>query len=116
MTKGRIPLHMYPFYRVYDEKGNQYCDCGWEKHAQELIILNQNCSIIADRKQLTYKKINAPILDQTIDVTATGQEQLGGQQGLPQAKERLPFEPVENVLTDTGEELLEPSHAQEMEF
>jgi len=101
---------------VYDEKGNQYNDCSHEKYAQDLVLLNQNCSIVADRKKLTYKKINAPILDQTIDVTATGQEQIGGQQGLPQAKERLPFEPVENVLTDTGEELLEPSHAQEIDF
>ena len=28
----------YPFYRVFDEKGNQYCDCVWEKHAQEDIV------------------------------------------------------------------------------
>ena len=29
---------MYPFYRVFTEKGEQYCDCGWEKHAQEDIV------------------------------------------------------------------------------
>ena len=52
--KGKIPDHMYPFYRVYDEKCNQYCDCGSEKLAQELIILNQTCSLEADRKKLTY--------------------------------------------------------------
>ena len=23
--------NLYPFYRVFDEKGEQYCDCGWEK-------------------------------------------------------------------------------------
>ena len=110
MMKGRIPLHMYPFYRVYDAKGQQYCDCGWEKHAQDLLILNK------DVQRLTNKKINAPILDQTIDVTATGEKELPGQQGLPQAKERLPFEPIEYVLNDTGEQLLEPSQAQELEF
>ena len=57
-SKGKIPDHMYPFYRVYDEKGEQYCDCGWEKHAQELIILNQTCSIEADRKELTLSLIH----------------------------------------------------------
>ena len=63
---------MYPFYRVYDEKGNQYCDCGWEKHAQELIILNQTCSLEADRNELTYKRIDAPtqIAPETVDVDA----------------------------------------------
>ena len=91
MTKGRIPLHMYPFYRVYDEKGNQYCDCGWEKHAQELIILNQTCSLEADRKNLTYKRIDAPkpINPETVDVGVIPTEELPGQQGLPSPVERL---------------------------
>ena len=52
-------MTIYPFYRVFTEKGEQYCDCGWEKHAQELIILNQTCSLEADRKQLKYKRIDA---------------------------------------------------------
>jgi len=62
----------YPFYRVFDENGEQYCDCGWEKHAQELIILNQTCSLEADRKELTYKRIDAPkpIDPETVDVDA----------------------------------------------
>ena len=54
--RGTIPYHMYPFYRVYTEKGEQYCDCGWEKHARELVELNRTCSIVADRKNLYYKK------------------------------------------------------------
>ena len=91
-------MNEYPFYRVYDENGQQYCDCGWEKHAQEIIILNK------DVQRLSYKKINAPILDQTVDVTATGIAELPGQQGLPSPVERLhddirkslrkPFEPL----------------------
>ena len=77
-------MTMYPFYRVYDENGEQYCDCGWEKHAQELIILNQTCSIEADRKELTYKRIDAPkpIDPETVDVdaeTLPGDAQLKGQ-------------------------------------
>jgi len=60
----------YPFYRVFDENGEQYCDCGWEQHAQELIILNQTCSLEADRKNLTYRRIDAPkpINPETVDV------------------------------------------------
>lgn len=54
MTKGRIPLHMYPFYRVYDEKGNQYCDCGWEEDAIRLCILNE------DVQELTYHRVDPP--------------------------------------------------------
>ena len=81
----------YPFYRVYDEKGEQYCDCGWEKHAQELIILNQTCSLEADRKNLTYRRIDAPkpINPETVDVGVIPTEELPGQQGLPSPVERL---------------------------
>ena len=81
----------YPFYRVFDEKGGQYCDCGWEKHAQELIILNQTCSLEADRKNLTYRRIDAPkpINPETVDVGVIPVEELPGQQGLPKAVERL---------------------------
>ena len=81
----------YPFYRVFDENGEQYCDCGWEKHAQDLIILNQTCSLEADRKNLTYKRIDAPkpINPETVDVGVIPTEELPGQQGLPSAVERL---------------------------
>ena len=87
----------YPFYRVYDENGEQYCDCGWEKHAQELIILNQTCSIEADRKELTYKRIDAPkpIDPETVDVNA----------------ETLPGDPQLK-----GQKILEHSEAQALEF
>ena len=84
-------MTQYPFYRVYDENGEQYCDCGWEKHAQELIILNQTCSLEADRKNLTYKRIDAPkpINPETVDVGVIPVEELPGQQGLPSPVERL---------------------------
>ena len=78
-------MTVYPFYRVYTEKGEQYCDCGWEKHAQELIILNKNV------QPLTYRRIDAPkpINPETVDVSVTPTEELPGQQGLPSAVERL---------------------------
>ena len=90
----------YPFYRVFDENGEQYCDCGWEKHAQELIILNQTCSLESDRKHLTYRRIDAPkpINPETVDVGVIPVEELPGQQGLPKAVDRLPFEPEEEEL------------------
>ena len=74
----------YPFYRVFDERGEQYCDCGWEQHAQELILLNRG-------KRLTYRRIDAPkpLNPETVDVSVTPTEELSGQQGLPQAVERL---------------------------
>ena len=84
----------YPFYRVYDENGEQYCDCGWEKHAQELIILNQTCSIEADRKELTYKRIDAPkpIDPETVDVdaeTLPGDTQLKAQKILEHSEAQV---------------------------
>jgi len=93
----------YPFYRVFTETGEQYCDCGWEKHAQELIILNKNV------QQLTYKRIDAPkpIDPETVDVSVTPTQELPGQQGLPKAKERLPFEPEEEELGLPQSELME---------
>ena len=96
-------MTIYPFYRVYTEKGEQYCDCGWEKHAQELIILNQTCSLKADRKQLTYKRIDAPkpIDPETVDVSVTPTEELPGQKGLPKVVDRLPFEPELEELPES---------------
>ena len=87
-------MTMYPFYRVYDENGEQYCDCGWEKHAQELIILNQTCSIEADRKELTYKRIDAPkpIDPETVDVdaeTLPGDTQLKAQKILEHSEAQV---------------------------
>ena len=82
-------MSIYPFYRVFTETGEQYCDCGWEKHAQELILLNKGV------QRLTYRRIDAPkpINPETVDVGVIPVEELPGQQGLPKAVDRLPFEP-----------------------
>ena len=89
-----IPDHFYPFYRVFDEKGQQYCDCSHEEYAIKTLWLHREYQ----NEIFTYQKINAPILDQTVDVTATREGELPGQQGLPKAKERLPFEPEDKQL------------------
>jgi len=79
----------YPYYRVYDEKGEQYADCGRERTAQNLILINHYV------QQLTYRRIDAPkpINPETVDVGVIPVEELSGQQGLPKAVDRLPFEP-----------------------
>jgi len=73
---------IYPYYRVFDEKGEQYCDCGWEKHAQDRVLENRGFS---------YRRIDAPkpLNPETVDVGVIPTEELSGQQGLPQAVERL---------------------------
>ena len=94
-------MSIYPFYRVFDDKGEQYCDCGWEKHAQERVLANRGFS---------YRRIDEPkpINPETVDVSVTPTEELSGQQGLPKAVDRLPFEPE-------GEELGLPQ-SDSMEF
>ena len=37
---GRISEHMYPFYRVFDDKGEQYCDCSHEEYAIRTVELH----------------------------------------------------------------------------
>ena len=75
----------YPFYRVFDDKGEQYADCGRERTAQNLILVNKGV------KELTYRRIDAPkpINPETVDVEVIPVEELPGQQGLPSAVERL---------------------------
>ena len=75
----------YPYYRVYDEKGEQYADCGRERTAQNLILVNQYV------QQLTYRRIDEPkpINPETVDVGVIPTEELPGQQGLPRAVDRL---------------------------
>ena len=87
-------MSIYPYYRVFDEKGEQYCDCGWEKHAQERVLANRGFS---------YRRIDAPkpINPETVDVSVTPTEELPGQQGLPKAVDRLPFEPELDELPES---------------
>ena len=93
-------MSIYPFYRVFDDKGEQYCDCGWEKHAQERVLANRGFS---------YRRIDAPKLinPETVDVSVTPTEELPGQQGLPKAVDTLPFEPEGEELGLPQSDLIE---------
>ena len=93
----------YPYYRVYDEKGEQYADCGRERTAQNLILINHYV------QQLTYRRIDAPkpINPETVDVGVVPVEELSGQQGLPKAVDRLPFEPEGEELGLPQSDLIE---------
>ena len=39
-------MPVYPYYKVLDEKGNQYVDCGWFKHAQEIVELYDKVKLL----------------------------------------------------------------------
>ena len=92
---GRISDHMYPFYRVFDEKGEQYCDCSHEEYAIKTLELHD--------KKFTYRKINAPkpLPPHIVDITAQHERELPGQSGLPESKRRLPFEPEQDQLNES---------------
>ena len=93
---GRISDHMYPFYRVFDEKGEQYCDCSHEEYAIKTLELHD--------QKFTYRKINAPkpLPPHIIDVNAETDGELPGQRGLPEQKRRLPFESVLEELPQSN--------------
>ena len=82
---------MYPFYRVFDEKGQQYCDCSHEEYAIKTVELHAEYQ----NETFTYRRIDAPkpLPPVIIDVNAEHEGELPGQQGLPAKKKRLPFEP-----------------------
>ena len=95
----RIPDHMYPFYRVFDERGQQYCDCSHEKYAIRTLELHEG-------EGFTYRRIDAPkpLPPYIVDVTAEYEGELPGQRGLPKVTERLPFEPVLEELPESHKE------------
>ena len=65
---GRISDHMYPFYRVFDEKGKQYCDCSHEEYAIRTVELHEEYQ----NEKFTYRRIDAPkpLPPYIVDVTA----------------------------------------------
>ena len=67
------------YWTVYTPDGRKYADCGWERDVIRLV------EMVPGR---TYRKTKY-LQDQVIDVTATTDKQLPGQQGLPPAKIRV---------------------------
>ena len=97
-----IPDHFYPYWSVYDHRGEKYCDCSHEKYAIRTVELHEG-------EGFTYRRRDAPkpLPPHIVDVTAEYEGELPGQQGLPKAKERFPFEPVENQLKESKLKKLE---------
>ena len=91
-----IPDHFYPYWSVYDHRGEKYCDCSHEKYAIRTIELHEG-------EGFTFRRRDAPkpLPPHIVDVTAEYEGELPGQQGLPKAKERLPFEPEESKLKES---------------
>ena len=101
-----IPDHFYPFWSVYDHRGEKYCDCSHEKYAITTLELHEG-------EGFTYRRIDAPkpLPPYIVDVTAEYEGELPGQRGLPNAnklhereQERMPFEPVLEELPESHKE------------
>ena len=101
-----IPDHFYPFWSVYDHRGEKYCDCSHEKYAIRTLELHEG-------EGFTYRRIDAPkpLPPYVVDVTAEYDGELPGQRGLPNAnklhereQERMPFEPVLEELPESHKE------------
>ena len=95
-----IPEHFYPYWSCYDGLGQKYCDCSHEKYAIRTVELHAE----HQNETFTYRRIDAPkpLPPYIVDVTAEYEGELPGQQGLPKAKERLPFEPVLEELPESN--------------
>ena len=98
-----IPDHFYPFWSVYDHRGEKYCDCSHEKYAIRTLELHEG-------EGFTYRRIDAPkpLPPYIVGVTAEYEGELPGQRGLPNAnklhereQERMPFEPVLEELPES---------------
>lgn len=73
------------YWTVYTPDGRKYADCGWERDAIRLV------EMVPGR---TYRKTKY-LQDQVIDVIATVDNQLPGQQGLPAGKIRVGGQEIE---------------------
>ena len=101
--KGRISDHMYPFYRVFDERGQQYCDCSHEEYAIRTVELHAE----HQNETFTYSRIAAPkpLPPHIVDVNAEYEAELPGQQGLPSANKLNPQQAQERLHQDIRKEL-----------
>jgi len=99
----RIPDHMYPFYRVFDDKGQQYCDCSHEEYAIRTVELHAEYQ----NETFTYRRIDAPkpLPPHIVDVNAEYEAELPGQQGLPSANKLNSQQAQERLHQDIRKEL-----------
>tara|TARA_B100000900_G_scaffold102847_1_gene85239 strand:+ start:260 stop:556 length:297 start_codon:yes stop_codon:yes gene_type:complete len=92
-----LPDYFYPYWSVYDNLGEKYCDCSHEKYAITTLELHEG-------EGFTYKRIDAPkpLPPHIVDVDAETDGELPGQRGLPEQKRRLPFESVLEELPQSN--------------
>lgn len=97
-----LPDHFYPYWTVYDSLGQKYCDCSHEEYAITTLKLHEG-------EGFTYKQINAPkpLPPHIVDVTATTEGELPGQQGLPSANKLNQQEAQQRLHNDIKKELKE---------
>ena len=97
-----LPDHFYPYWTVYDGLGQKYCDCSHEEYAITTLKLHEG-------EGFTDKQINAPkpLPPHIVDVTATTEGELPGQQGLPSANKLSQREAQERLHDDMKKELKE---------
>ena len=97
-----LPDHFYPYWTVYDSLGQKYCDCSHEQYAITTLKLHEG-------EGFTYKQINAPkpLPPHIVDVTATTEGELPGQQGLPSANKLNQQEAQQRLHNDMKKQFKE---------
>tara|TARA_B100000524_G_scaffold137229_1_gene68675 strand:+ start:424 stop:759 length:336 start_codon:yes stop_codon:yes gene_type:complete len=97
-----LPDHFYPYWTVYDGLGQKYCDCSHEEYAITTLKLHEG-------EGFTYKQINAPkpLPPHIVDVTATTEGELPGQQGLPSANKLNQQEAQQRLHNDMKKQFKE---------
>ena len=97
-----IPEHFYPYWSCYDGLGQKYCDCSHEKYAIRTLELHEG-------EGFTYRRIDAPkpLPPHIVDVTATTEGELPGQQGLPSANKLNQQEAQQRLHNDIKKEFKE---------
>ena len=97
-----LPDHFYPYWTVYDSLGQKYCDCSHEEYAITTLKLHEG-------EGFTYKQINAPkpLPPHIVDVTATTEGALPGQQGLPSANKLNQQEAQQRLHNDMKKQFKE---------
>tara|TARA_X000000368_G_scaffold366037_1_gene312603 strand:- start:1637 stop:1972 length:336 start_codon:yes stop_codon:yes gene_type:complete len=97
-----LPDHFYPYWTVYDSLGQKYCDCSHEEYAITTLKLHEG-------EGFTYKQINAPkpLPPHIVDVTATTEGELPGQQGLPSANKLNQQEAQQRLHNDMKKQFKE---------
>lgn len=97
-----LPDHFYPYWTVYDSLGQKYCDCSHEEYAITTLKLHEG-------EGFTYKRIDAPkpLPPHIVDVTATTEGELPGQQGLPSANKLNQQEAQQRLHNDMKKQFKE---------